>query len=129
MAGDTLDFDNPQQPSRQLAANLRGKITSGELAVGDQLPSVRELAKTYDVAIGTVQQALRQLRDEGLVVTWQGRGTYVTSRQPASESGVDAQVIMQRLDEVLGRVESLENKVADLEQTREKPRPRRRPEK
>jgi GntR family transcriptional regulator len=90
---------------------------------------VRELAKTYDVAVGTAQQALRQLREEGLVVTWQGRGTYVTSRQPTPERGADAELIMQRLDEVLDRLETLEGKVADLERGREKPRPRRSPEK
>ncbi|HET9656246.1 MAG TPA: GntR family transcriptional regulator, partial [Kineosporiaceae bacterium] len=43
-------------------------------------PSGPELATRYGVSRQTIQQALKPLRDEGLIVSQQGRGTYVRSR-------------------------------------------------
>jgi DNA-binding transcriptional MocR family regulator len=45
-----------------------------------RLPTRNELAKTYDVAPMTVQNALRELREEGLIVSRQGRGVFVRER-------------------------------------------------
>jgi DNA-binding GntR family transcriptional regulator len=42
-----------------------------------ELPSIRTLQQTYEVADGTVQKALRILKDEGLAHTVQGRGVFV----------------------------------------------------
>jgi DNA-binding GntR family transcriptional regulator len=67
----------PQPPSRQLAALLRAKIESGELAPGTALPSIVALATEHQVATNTVQKALRILKDEGLIVSVPGYGTFV----------------------------------------------------
>jgi len=64
-------------PYLQMAAILRGKITSGELAPGTRLPSVLGLAGEYHVAQATVQKALALLKDEGLIVAYAGYGTFV----------------------------------------------------
>ncbi len=47
---------------------------------GEKLPSGNELAKRYGVARMTVQQAIRLLRDEGLIVSRQGSGVFVRER-------------------------------------------------
>jgi GntR family transcriptional regulator len=70
----------PQPPSRQLAALLRTKIESGELAPGAALPSIVALATEHQVATNTVQKALRILKDEGLIVSVAGYGTFVAER-------------------------------------------------
>lgn len=67
-------------PSERLAADLRQQIESGELQPGDQLPTVAELAKRYQVSTATVSKALRTLKDEGLIVTRHGWGTHVAER-------------------------------------------------
>ncbi|GAA2760000.1 GntR family transcriptional regulator [Actinopolymorpha rutila] len=129
MSGRPLDYSDPQQPYQQVAASLRAAITSGDIAVGDQLLSVRELAKEYGVSGGTIQQALRVLREEGLIVTWQGRGTFVRRRGNDKAGGTDADIptIMRRLDEILDRIEHLEDQVAAVEDDlKKKPRPPRR---
>ena len=64
----------------QIANALRAAILTRQLAPGEQLPSGNELSKRYGVARMTVQQALRVLRDEGLVVTRQGSGVFVRGR-------------------------------------------------
>ncbi|HEY6798774.1 MAG TPA: GntR family transcriptional regulator [Kineosporiaceae bacterium] len=76
----SLDPDDPRPPYRQVANDLRAMILTSRLSPGEQLPSGQQLARRYGVARMTVQQAVRLLRDEGLVVTRQGSGVFVRSR-------------------------------------------------
>jgi DNA-binding GntR family transcriptional regulator len=71
----------PVPPYRQLAAIIRGQIESGELARGQQLPSVIKLAEQYDVAVPTVRKAITLLKAEGLVTGVAGYGTFVAEKQ------------------------------------------------
>jgi DNA-binding GntR family transcriptional regulator len=66
---------------RQLAAILRGKIESGELAEGDPLPSESYLQQEHGVSRVTVRKAVEVLRDEGLVITLPQRGTFVAEKK------------------------------------------------
>jgi DNA-binding GntR family transcriptional regulator len=61
----------------KIADHLAARISAGELAPGYRLPSERDLADSYQVAIGTARQALDELRRRGLVVTLPAKGTYV----------------------------------------------------
>ena len=73
-------------PSAQIAAELRDRIRSGELAPGARVPSTRELTRAHGVALATAARALGVLRDEGWVVTRPRSGTVVAARQPAAAS-------------------------------------------
>jgi len=64
----------------QLADILREMITSGELPPRAPLPSESYLQQEQGVARGTARQAVRVLREEGLVVTITGRASYVAPR-------------------------------------------------
>lgn len=61
----------------QLANILRRRIESGELEPRAPLPSESYLQQEQGVARGTVRMAVSILRDEGLVVTIGGRGSFV----------------------------------------------------
>ena len=61
----------------QLAAILRARIMSGELAAGRALPSETTLMQEQGIARETARKAVKVLRDEGLVEIVQGRGSYV----------------------------------------------------
>jgi GntR family transcriptional regulator len=76
----TIDLGQPTPPYRQLAAILRDRIESGELA--GRMPSEKTLIQEYGLAHGTVRKAIAVLRDEGLVQTTPGWGSYVTDRGP-----------------------------------------------
>jgi DNA-binding transcriptional regulator YhcF (GntR family) len=76
----SLDPDDSRPPYVQVASQLRAAILTGKYPPGSRLPSGNELAETYGVARQTVQQALRPLREEGLIVGRQGSGTFVRSR-------------------------------------------------
>lgn len=65
---------------RQLAAELREQIVSGTLAEGYRLPPERELAARLEVNRTTILQAYQQLKDEGLIASKVGKGTFVLPR-------------------------------------------------
>lgn len=67
---------------RQLAAQLRHRIVTGNLEPGDQLPSQAELRATYRVSDNTIRAAIEALRDEGLVETVRGKGVFVREKPP-----------------------------------------------
>lgn len=73
----TVDHLDPTPLWEQLAALLRRMIQSGELRPRDPLPSESQLQQEHGVSRGTIRRALDILRNEGLIVTIAGRGTYV----------------------------------------------------
>lgn len=70
----------PVPPYRQLAGILRDQIQSGELAPGQQLPSVLTLASEYGISVPTARKAIGLLKAEGLVIGVPGYGTFVAER-------------------------------------------------
>lgn len=67
-------------PHRQIAAWLLGRIESGELAIGQPVPSEKELMDLFGVARTTVRRAIAYLRDQAAIRTVPGRGSYVAKR-------------------------------------------------
>jgi GntR family transcriptional regulator len=74
----TVDHLDPTPLYQQLANILRARITGGEWARGEPLPSESYLQQEHGVSRVTVRKAVQVLRDEGLVITIPQRGTYVT---------------------------------------------------
>lgn len=67
-------------PYLSLAADLRAQIERGDLQPGEQVPSLDQLAREYQVSRATAQKALRVLREEGTVETRPRWGTFVPER-------------------------------------------------
>ena len=76
-AVDHVDHMDPTPLYVQLANILRRMIVSGELEPRAPLPSESYLQQEHGVARGTVRAAVGILREEGLVVTIGGRGSFV----------------------------------------------------
>jgi len=68
-----------QHRYERIAKALAGRITSGKLSIGDSLPTEVELCKRYRVSRYTAREALRQLRDAGLVTRRRRAGTTVAA--------------------------------------------------
>jgi len=76
----TLDPEDPRPPYQQVANSLRAAILTRKFAPGDKLPSQQQLAVHYGVARMTIQQALRILREESLILSRSGSGVFVRER-------------------------------------------------
>ena len=63
--------------SQHVVAGLKDKILRGDLAPGAKLPSEAELIEEYAVSRTVVREAVTRLQAEGLVETFQGRGSFV----------------------------------------------------
>ena len=64
---------------QQIVEQIEVRFVSGELKVGDQLPSERELAEQFAVSRIAVREAVKTLREKGLVEIRPGRGTFITN--------------------------------------------------
>lgn len=68
---------------RQLMDQLGHYVAAGVLAPGDQLPSIRELAKALAVNPTTIVKTYSELEHEGLIEMRHGRGAFVAATAPA----------------------------------------------
>ena len=78
-------FDNERPIYVQLVEKLRIEIISGRLKSGERIPSVRELALTTRVNPNTMQKALAELENEGLIYTERTNGKFVTDNKDLIE--------------------------------------------
>jgi len=65
---------------RRIVDALRQDIVSGRPAIGERMPTEDQLCRRFGISRHTVREALRALRDEGLVESRQGAGTTVVRR-------------------------------------------------
>jgi GntR family transcriptional regulator len=77
---DMISIDRGPPPWRQIRDDLRRRIQAGEWS--GRLPSEKTLAQEYGVAVNTVRKAMAALREEGLIQTDKGWGSYVTGSEP-----------------------------------------------
>jgi len=75
-----IDYRGELPPHRQMAAWIVSRIDAGELTEGQPIPSEKELQDAFGIARTTARRAIAYLRDNGVVRTVAGRGTYVAKR-------------------------------------------------
>lgn len=80
----------PEPLHAQLATRFGDAIALGTWPVHHQLPSELELAAEFGVSRGTVRRAIQTLTESGILVTVQGKGTFVLA-----QSGVDQPVVQE----------------------------------
>ena len=70
-----IDPQSSDWPYVQIAAELRHRIETGRITA--KLPTLEQLIEEFGVSEKTIRRALDELKDEGLVYSQPGRGTYV----------------------------------------------------
>jgi len=86
--------------SRRLSEQLAEQIKSGRFSPGARLPTEQELTRAARVSRTVVREAVAALRAEGLVVTRQGVGAFVSAEPQRAPFRIDPER-MQSLDDVL----------------------------
>ncbi len=94
----------PRKLSRRLFEQLADEIKNGRLAAGARLPTEAELTRAARVSRTVVREAVAALRAEGLVVTRQGVGAFVSAEPQRAPFRIDPERL-QSLDEVLNVME------------------------
>jgi GntR family transcriptional regulator, transcriptional repressor for pyruvate dehydrogenase complex len=85
----------PNLPS-QVARMISDEILAGRFQVGDQLPTERELAETFDVSRNVVREAIARLRFEGAVEPRQGSGVYVLGNKANVALRLDTEILRDK---------------------------------
>lgn len=99
----------PGPAYRRLADDLRAQIANGQLPVDSAIPSASQLVKKYEVSTTVVRDALKLLRDEGLVYGQPGKGVYVRSTPEESErERLELRTVADGLEEVREQLAGLE---------------------
>lgn len=116
---------NTNRPNlvNQVGAALRNLIVSGELQVGDRLPSEAALTKQHSVSRTVIREALAVLRADGLVAARQGSGVYVIEPEATTPSGFGA-ISHERISSVIEVLElrsAVETEAAALAAIRHSP--------
>src|SRR5438067_13769096 len=81
----SVSRDHELPVGTQLAWRLQGLILEGRLEPGERLPSVRALAQAMRVNVNTVRAVYGRLEERGLVISEQGRGTFVARKVPPAD--------------------------------------------
>lgn len=82
---------------RQVIDQIRFGIASGNLSVGEQLPTVRGLAVELKVNLNTIAKAYKELEIQNILETQQGTGTFIS----ASESKLFESERQQKLQSII----------------------------
>ena len=77
----------------QIVQQIEDSILKRDLKPGDQLPAERDLAQQFGVSRTAVREAVKVLREKGLVEAYSGRGTFITDGT--------SQAIRQSLDRLI----------------------------
>lgn len=93
---------------------VRGGVASGALTVGDQLPTVRQLAVDLSINPNTVVRAYRELEFGGLLETHQGTGTFISPQKIRGGEAERARQLAQIVAECVARAGAAGFTVEDL---------------
>ncbi|MEV4582008.1 GntR family transcriptional regulator [Nonomuraea angiospora] len=100
-----MSFEYTPPKYAQLIAELERRIDSGEYPPGSLLPSEHQLMAEFAMARPTVVKALGVLRDQGWIITHQGKGRFVRGR-PAIPTSQQARAGRELLDRKEAQVSS-----------------------
>ncbi|MEU6062933.1 winged helix-turn-helix domain-containing protein [Streptomyces sp. NPDC047082] len=118
-----MSQDDPRSVYEQVADDLRRKIASGALKAGQRLDGNAKMAERYGVAAMTIRHALDILRRERLIVSQQGRGTFVASDPTGiADSTEEVSNMSDELSEIKAALDLINSRLDRLEaQVRERP--------
>ena len=105
-----------------IVQQVEDSILQGQLKPGDQLPAERDLAQRFGVSRTAVREAVKTLREKGLVEAYSGRGTFVTNgTSQAIRQSLDLMIRINQQDGSANLVELrlvLEPEIAGLAASR-----------
>lgn len=109
-----LDLHSGVPVYRQIIDQVRGGLAAGQLAEGDQLPTVRQLAVDLAINPNTVVRAYRELELGGLLETHQGTGTFISAQKLKRSDAERARQLTQIVADCVSRAGAAGFTIDDL---------------
>src|SRR5262245_46447194 len=97
-SGLLISHADPRPMYLQIIEQIRHRIAIGDWQAGQELPSIRALAASTRVSVITIKRAYLELERDGVIVTRQGKGTFVAENVELSQH-----LREQELDEHLAK--------------------------
>lgn len=98
----------------QLVLSIKEDILNGVLTTGDQVPSVREMAKHLLMNPNTVSKAYKVLENEQVLVTIKGKGTFVKVTEDLPRDEIRILQVKERLKELVIEARHLQISMREL---------------
>jgi GntR family transcriptional regulator len=111
-----LDLHSGVPVYRQIIDQVLGGMASGKLAVGDQIPTVRQVAVDLAINPNTVVRAYRELEIRGVLETQQGTGTFIAQREVQQDDVERRRRLAQLVSEFVARAGSAGFAVDELKE-------------
>ncbi|XZE21391.1 GntR family transcriptional regulator [Pirellulaceae bacterium SH449] len=86
----------------QVIDQIKRRVSAGDLLPGAELPSIRQLASDLQISVITIKRAYLELERDGVIVTRQGRGSFV-----ADKPGLASELLEMEMREHLAKGASL----------------------
>lgn len=100
----------------QIRKQLSQLILNGGLKGGDQLPSIRSLAKELQVSVITTKRAYEELEKEGYIETVAGKGTYVSRKNNELLKEQRLRLLESKAEEIVNESKALQLSLEELQQ-------------
>jgi GntR family transcriptional regulator len=102
-----VDFRSEEPLYLQIARQIEELVGKGTLHVGDQLPTVREMAAELSINFNTVARAYRLLDESRIISTQRGRGTYIWEKPTeAARHLLKEAALIDLLQQMIEKIES-----------------------
>ena len=99
---------------QQIVDQIRFRIVSGQLSVGDEMPTIRGLAESARVNPNTVARAYRELEQEGLLEKRRTVGTFVASNTARVSLAQRKRLLAPQIDRLLIQAKQLGVSIDEL---------------
>lgn len=106
VGGMKFSLDLSQPLYEQVLDQVRSSIAKGEIALGEKIPSVREMAQALKINPNTVMRAYQELERDQLTETRRGQGTFITT-DAGKVRAIRYRLAEEAVDEFLAKLGSL----------------------
>ena len=111
-----IDKENHRPFYEQLVIGIKEDILQGILEPGDQIPSVREMAKILLMNPNTISKAYKVLESEQVLVTVKGKGTFVKQVESRPRDLRRIEELQQQFNELVIEAKHLQVNETEIKQ-------------
>ena len=111
-----IDKDSHRPFYEQLVIGIKEDILQGILEPGDQIPSVREMAKILLINPNTISKAYKVLESEQVLVTVKGKGTFVKQVESRQRDLRRIEELQQQFNELVIEAKHLQVNETEIKQ-------------